>query len=263
VYGALARTVCDSALMLDVMHGPHPADTDPAPPFTGSYVQAASDVDPPTRLRIALSRRLPPGLLGRVSREQRSAWERTGALLSQLGHEVAERDPNYGLAQVDFLQMWLRGVYEQSLGLPERDRLERSSRQMAAGGRYLVPPWRRRTLLARRPATATRIMALWDDFDVLLTPALAKPAIVAEGGWGRCAPVAVDIAGRFTPFTPLLNLTGQPAVALPAGMSADGLPLSVQLVGRIGAEDVLYSLAAQLESAAPWAQRRPALATNP
>ena len=66
-------------------------------------------------------------------------------------------------------------------------------------------------------------------------------------------------AGRFTPFTPLFNLTGQPAVSVPAGVGADGLPLAVQLVGRVGAEDTLYSLAAQIESAAPWAQRRPAI----
>ena len=133
---------------------------------------------------------------------------------------------------------------------------------MAAAGRYLVPPWRRRRLLAHRPVTSARIMSLWDDFDVLLTPGLAKTAIAAEGGYGRSAPAAVNLAGRFTPFTPLFNLTGQPAMTLPAGMGTDGLPLSVQLVGRLGAEDVLYSLAGQIESAAPWAQRHPPLATN-
>ena len=185
-----------------------------------------------------------------------------GALLSALGHEVAERDPAYGLAQIEFVQLWMRGIYEQSLKIPDRSRLERSTRQMAAGGRYLVPPRRRQALLARRPATSARITALWDDFDVLLTPGLAKTAIAAEGGWDHSAPVAIDIAGRFTPFTPLFNLTGQPAITIPAGVGTDGLPLSVQLVGRHGAEHVLYSLAGQIESAAPWAQRRPALATN-
>ena len=93
-----------------------------------------------------------------------------------------------------------------------------------------------------------------------LTPGLAKTAIAAEGGYGKPAPMAIDIAGRFTPFTPLFNLTGQPAIALPAGVGSDGLPLSVQLVGRPGAEDVLYALAGQIESAAPWADRRPAIA---
>jgi amidase len=131
---------------------------------------------------------------------------------------------------------------------------------MAAAGRLLVPLPRRRQLLKRRAATTARILTLWDDFDVLLTPGLATTPIAAEGGFGRSAPVAVNMAGRFTPFTAAFNLTGQPAVSIPAGLSVDGLPLSVQLVGRPGAEDTLYSLAAQVEQAAPWAQRRPALA---
>jgi amidase len=260
VYGGLARTARDSALLLDVMHGAQPGEEYAAPPFAGSYVEAASK--PPGRLRIALSRRLPPGLLARVSSDQRGAWERTGALLSELGHDVVARDPAYGLAQLEFLQMWLRGVYQESLNVPDRSQLERSTRQMAAGGRYLVPPKRRAQLLARRAATSARIMALWDEVDVLLTPGTASTAIAAEGGYGRSAPVAINIAGRFTPFTPLFNLTGQPAVTVPAGIGIDGLPLSVQLVGRLGSEDVLYSLAGQIESAAPWAQRRPALAVN-
>ncbi len=260
VVGALARTVRDSALMLDVMKGALPGDVDPAPPFAGSYVEAAGRA--PGRLRIAVSRRRPPPLPGRVSSDQRGAWERMAALLDTLGHDVSERDPNYGLAQLELVQMWLRGIYESSLTLPDPARLERSTRQMAAAGRYLVPPWRRRQLLANRSATSARIMALWDEFDVLVTPGLARTAIAAEGGWDRSAPVAINISGRFTPFTPLFNLTGQPAITVPAGMGSDGLPLSVQLVGRLGAEDVLYSLAGQIEAAVPWAQRHPALTTN-
>lgn len=257
VYGALARTVRDSALLLDCMHGTLATDTQVAPAFTGSYVEAADPDRPPAPLRIAISRRLPPGLIGRLAREQREAWERTAALLGGLGHEIVERDPAYGLAQLEFLQSWLRGIEEESRSVGDRSTLERSTRQMARGGRWLVGPRRRRALLARRPRTTARIMALWDECDVLLTPALAKAPIAAEGASGRSAPVAVDLAGRFTPYTPIFNLTGQPAVALPAGVDREGLPLSVQLVGRIGAEDVLYSVAAQIEAAAPWAQRRP------
>ena len=69
----------------------------------------------------------------------------------------------------------------------------------------------------------------------------------------------IDKAGRFTPFTPIFNLTGQPAVTIPAGFGSDGLPLSVQLVGRPGAEDTLYALAGQIESARPWNEHRPPL----
>jgi amidase len=255
VYGALARTVTDSALLLDVMHGALAADADHAPAFSGSYVQAAAE--PPGRLRIAISRKLAPGLIGRVSADQRGAWERMATLLSDAGHDVTQRDPAYGLAEVEFLQLWLRGIYEESLTVPDRSMLETSTRQMAAAGRYLVPAARRRALLAGRAKTIARITSLWDEFDVLMTPALGKTAIAAEGAYGRSAPVAIDIAGRFTPFTPLFNLTGQPAVAVPAGIGGDGLPLAVQLVGRLGAEDVLYSLAGQIERAAPWAERRP------
>ncbi len=258
VSGALARTVRDSALMLDVMHGVLPADVDSAPAFSGRYVDAARR--DPGRLRIALSRKLPVGVLTKVAAEQRGAWERTGALLGALGHDVVHRDPAYGPIQLEFFQTWVRGIYEESLGVPERSLLAPSTRQMAAAGRYLVPPARRTRLLGHRSITTARILTLWDEIDVLVTPATATTAVDAEGGYGRSAPLAVNVAGRFTPFTTMFNLTGQPAVALPAGIGDDGLPLSVQLVGRPGAEDVLYSLAGQIEAAAPWAERRPPMA---
>jgi amidase len=245
VYGALTRTVADSALMLDVMSG------------AAGCLEASAR--PPGRLRIAISAKVPPGFVARVSADQRAAFDRTAALLVTLGHEVSERDPAYGLAQLEFLQTWLRGIYEESYAVPDPTRLEPTTRQMVAGGRRLVPLRRRARLLAKRGRTGARIMALWNEFDVLLTPALAKTAIAAEGGYGRCAPLAVDIAGRFMPFTPVFNLTGQPAVSLPAGVGSDGLPLSIQLVGRMGDEDTLYALAAQIEAAAPWGHLRPAL----
>ena len=257
VYGGLARTVRDSALMLDAMHGAIEGDADSAPPFAGKYLDAASE--PPGRLRIAVSRKVPPGLIAKLSGDQRGAWERTGRLLEELGHEVVERDPAYGLGQLEFVQMWLRGIYEEARALPDPTQLERLSRQIAGAGRYLVPPRRRAKLLAKRVATTARVLALWDEVDVLMTPGLAKTAIAAEGGYGKLAPVAIDLSGRFTPFTPMFNLTGQPAVTLPAGIGSDGLPLSVQLVGRLGAEDMLYSLAGQIETARPWAQQRPAV----
>jgi amidase len=92
---------------------------------------------------------------------------------------------------------------------------------------------------------------------VLITPGLTSTAIKAKAGYGRSALAALNLAGRFTPWTAIFNVTGQPAVTIPAGMGTDGLPLSVQLVGRLGAEDTLYSLAGQIESAKPWGERRP------
>jgi amidase len=257
VYGGLARTVADSALLLDVLHGALPADIYQAPEFTGSYVQAAAT--PPGRLRIATSRKLPPGFLARLSPDQRGAWERTAALLTELGHEVVERDPAYGLAGIEFTQIWMRGIYEESRHVPDHSMLEASTRQLIAAGRRLVPDRRRERLLAARATRTARVLELWQEVDVLLMPALATTAIRAEGGYGKPAPLAMDRSARFMPFNPLFNLTGQPSIALPAGFGADGLPLSVQLAGRPGAEDLLYSLAGQIEAARPWAQHRPAL----
>jgi amidase len=130
---------------------------------------------------------------------------------------------------------------------------------MAAAGRRLISERRRDRLRAKREQTSARILALWDHVDVLMTPALARTALPAEGGFGRSALVAVDKGARFTPWTPTFNLTGQPAVTIPAGFGADGMPLSVQLVGRRGDEATLYSLAGQIERARPWADRRPPL----
>ena len=261
-FGPLARTVSDSALMLDAMQGTIDGDTYSLPPFAGRYVDAAAS--PPERLRIAVSRKIPPGLIASLSDDQRGAFERTAALLAELGHEVTERDPSYGSSGLLFTQTWLRGIYEDSLTVPDRSRLEPITRRMAATGRLLVPDRRARTLRGRaRDRATTRILALWDEVDVLVTPGLASTAIAAEGGYGGGALRAFNMSARFTPWTPSFNLTGQPAVTLPAGFGSDGLPLSVQLVGRVGAEDLLYSLAGQIENARPWADRRPQLAAGP
>jgi amidase len=245
--GPLARSVRDSALLLDVMREPG-----------GAPLVNACDA-PPARLRIATSRKLPPGLIARLSSDQRDAWEQTGGLLEQLGHELIARDPDYPLTgAMEFTQTWTRGIYEESLLVPDRSKLERSSRQMAGFGRFAVSRRRREKLRGPlRAKTTARVLSLWDEVDVLLTPGLARTAIAAEGGYGRSALIAFDRAARFTPWTAVFNVTGQPAVTLPAGFGADGLPLSVQLVGRMGAEDVLYALAAQIEAARPWTQHRP------
>jgi amidase len=255
VFGALARTVSDSALMLDVMaRGGSPATA--ASTVPGPYAQAAAAA-PDRRLRVAISRKLPPGMLTRVSADQALAFDRTARLLSELGHHVVDRSPAYGLVSLEFVQTFFRAVYEDSLTLDPSISVERSSRQLAAIGKRLVSPARRDKLLAKRAATTARILSLWDEVDVLLTPALARTALPAEGGYGKAGLVALDIAARFTPFTPIFNLTGQPAVAIPAGFGGDGLPTSVQLVGRHGAEELLYSLAGEIEAAQPWAPARP------
>jgi amidase len=246
VYGALAVSVRDSARLLDVMSG-------------AQEFESATDREP-GRLRIALSKKVPAGLITRLSADQRRAWEQTGELLAELGHEVVRRDPAYGMVSLEFVQNWTRGIYEDSLTVPDRSQLERSSRGMSTMGRRLVGDRRRERLVAKRPATVDRMLRLWDDCDVLMTPGLARTAIAAERGFRKSTPIAFNIAGSFTPWTPPFNLTGQPGITIPAGLGADGLPLSVQLVGRPNDEATLYALAAQIEQARPWADRRPPIA---
>jgi amidase len=245
VYGALARTVADSALLLEVMAG------------RDGYVTAASSE--PGRLRVAVSRKLPRGTIASLSSDQRRAWEQMRDLLGELGHQVIERTPSYGNVGLTFLQTWVRGIYDDTLAVPDTTKLEKTTRQLAAVGRRLVSDGRAAKLRDKHAADAARILAMWDEVDVLMTPGLATTAIPAEGGYGHSSLAAVNMAGRFTPWTAAFNVTGQPAVTIPAGFGTDGLPLSVQLVGRPAAEETLYSLAAQVEAARPWADRRPAL----
>ncbi len=258
-FGALTRTVADSALLLDVMHGAAPGDGEQVAPLRGSFLEAAQ-TPPIIPLRIAFSARVPPGALARLSADQRRAFDQTLRLLGELGHQVTEVQPDYGAVSLEFIQTYLRAVHEEFGSLERPDLAERATRQLAAIGGRLVSPRRRDRLLARRDRTAERIQRLWSDHDVLLTPGLASTAIGAEGGYGKPALLALDRAGRFMPWYPAFNITGQPAISLPAGFGADGLPLSVQLVGRPGEEQTLYSLAGQLEAARPWARDRPPLA---
>jgi amidase len=108
-------------------------------------------------------------------------------------------------------------------------------------------------------ATARRVVQFWQDADVVLTPTLALPPVPI--GWQEeGATSALDQLMRnvaFTPFTAIANMTGLPAMSLPLHWSADGLPIGVQAIGRPAGEAVLLRLAAQLESARPWAERRP------
>jgi amidase len=133
---------------------------------------------------------------------------------------------------------------------------------MAKLGRRLVSDRRAERLRLASRATSARMHELWEDVDVLITPGLASSAIAADGGYGKSLMYAFNLAARFTPWTAPFNVTGQPAMTLPAGFGSDGLPLSVQLVGRQGSEDILYALGGQIEAARPWADWWPAVARD-
>jgi amidase len=193
-------------------------------------------------------------------------------LLAELGHEVEAVDnPPWG--EQDLLQTFVMafgtpiamGIYFGGMVTgrePASELLEPLSWTFWEGIRersaldYLLA----RTQLA---ALSRDVVALWDTYDVLLTPALAERPVpigtidaCSDDPWGD-----FRRSGQFTPYTAMFNITGQPAISVPLYLGDDGLPTAVQLAGRPAAEGALLSLAAQLETARPWADRRPALAT--
>src|SRR6202000_2427877 len=118
----------DSALMLDVMQGTTAGDVYSAPAPHGSFHRAAL-AEPDRPLRIAVSRKIPVAVFARLSADQRLAWERAARLLSELGHDLIERDPDYGLVSVEFVQTYLRAAHEGHASLTEPGMAEASTRQ--------------------------------------------------------------------------------------------------------------------------------------
>jgi amidase len=141
---------------------------------------------------------------------------------------------------------------------PAEDEIEPLSRVLFERARA-TPSIGYLTAVAQLQALARGLVAFFADYDVLVTPALAeRPLAIGEcDGLGEEPLEDLARSGRFTPFTALFNVTGQPAIALPVGFGADGLPTGVQLVGRPLNEDKLLQVAAQIEAAHPWAHQRP------
>jgi amidase len=254
VLGCLSRTVLDTGLWLDAVSGPAPGDADVAPPPRRPFADEARS--PPGRLRFAVS--LKPPIPATVESEIAAAVHDTADLLRGLGHEFAgERDPDYGTVGTrSLLPRYLRGIHEEAAALPHPKRLERRTRGLARLG-LLIPARAPRRAKAAVGSHADRINAVFDHCDVLVTPALAKltPPVLDLEGRGTIRTITEQ--WRRYPFTGPWNALGQPAAAVPAGFTPDGLPLSVQLVGRPNDEATLLSLAAQIEAERQWADRRP------
>jgi len=252
VSGTLTRSVADTALYLDVVAGPAAGDADTPPPPKRSFVEAAASA--PGKLRIAMS--LKPALVAIVRDEVKQAVRETADVLRSLGHEVVERDPDYGQQVLPrFLPRYLDGLRESAEVLAHQERFERRTRDMVRLGglvRGVVAGAR-----SAEPALAARINTIFDDVDVVLSPVTAEPALALDRVVGRSTARTFAEAANFVAYCPVWNLTGQPAAAVPAGVSDAGAPLSVQLIGRPDDEDTLLSLAAQLEAERPWADRRP------
>jgi amidase len=255
VNGVLTRSVADSALFYDVASGSIDVDSDRAPAPVIPFASAAAT--PPGPLRIAYSTRVPLGIISSLDADARRALEETIATLRSLGHEVSERDPDYGADAIPaFLVRYLRGAHDDAAALEHPERLERRTRAVARLG-GLIPRALLERSLAGEAELARRLGAVLEDNHVLLTPSAATPPPRIGQLQGRGALWTLNVVAGWVPYNGVWNLTGQPAASVPAGFGADGLPRGVQLVGRAGDETTLLSLAGQLEAARPWAQQRP------
>jgi amidase len=244
VNGPLTRSVADAALFLD-------ATTD-----IGGFAEAAAR--PPGKLRIAVSTKLAPGQLVRISPDVRAAVERTAELLRSLGHEVSERDPDLpGSLMSNVVGRYLRGIHDDVRdAMPHPQRLEARSRSMARMG-GLIPAGAVAKMRAGEAAMAARMNEIFDSADVLLQPGpVAGPFKIGQFH-GKGALWTLNGVAARVPFQGWWNATGQPACVVPSGLDRDGLPVGVQFVGRPGDEATLLSLSAQIEAERPWADRRP------
>ena len=169
---------------------------------------------------------------------------------ASLGHDVVVRDPDYPPAAIyaNYLPRYFRGIYNDVRKLPHQDRLEKRTRNMARIG-SLLSERRMATVRAGESALAARIQSIFDDVDVVITPGNATGPSRIGAYQRRGAISSLLLVSRRVPFFEIWNLTGQPAAAVPWGLDRNGVPLSIQLVGRPCDEATLLSLSAQIEAA--------------
>jgi amidase len=232
--GPLATTVADCALVLSALAGR----------------PELAELADPRSLRIAVSTRNP--IQGfRVDKSWAAAAAVAGGALREAGHTVRQANPPYGQRIGPAgIARWTSGTELDARALRDRSAMARRTRTHAAVGRLVLRagyPKDKGRETWRRHADA-----FFADHDVLVTPALAQSPIRsiawAERGW--LANVLSNV--RYAPFAAPWNLAGWPAMAVPTGIGADGMPRAVQLVGRPGSEATLLGLAAQLEQRRPW-----------
>jgi amidase len=245
VWGPLSRRVADSALFYDAIKDGGP-----------SFAEAAARA--PGRLRIAISVRTPPLTGVQADGEQLGAVQTVAAALRELGHDVIEREIEYAPAlAANVLARYLRGIADMGRSMPHPDRLSRRTRgYLRIGGAVPMAVVRRaRAAAAADAETLGRVFA--DGVDLVMTPMFTRRPPRIGAYEGRSALIALNGSIRFVPYCGAYNHTGQPAASVPAGLTPDGFPLAVQLVAPADGEPVLLALAAQLEEAIGWADRRP------
>jgi amidase len=263
---AVTRSVRDSAAILDAIAGEMPGDPYIAPPPARPFLaEVGAD---PGRLRVGFVAHV-PSRMSELHPECAAAVRSAASLLSSLGHAVEESHPEAIAEQAEVTLHFMTGLTTWvALSLDEWSRV--TGKPIGAGD-VEATTWAFAEIGRDCPASRylaaidwlhgyTRRMASWwaGGFDVLVTPTLGEPP--PRLGALRPPPdnpLAIDRALGLIPFTPPFNITGQPAMSLPLHWTADGLPVGVQLVAAYGREDVLIRVAAQIEKARPWADRRP------
>ena len=261
--GVLTRTVRESALCLDLLSGPELGDASWAPPPAEPFLDAAGREPGPLRIGMALTPPLPDV---EPTPEVAAATRAAGSLLEDLGHTVEEIEPPFRSAEMfqSFTAVFGPMVCAQAMVAmmvqgrePTRDDLEELSMWLWETCRG-IDATTAYSALVQIQAAGRQVVAWSAPYDAVLTPALAEPPVPI----GTLDPDGPDgaatfrRAGQFTPYTAGMNISGQPAVAVPLFQGDDGLPLAVQLIGRPLGEGPLLALAAQLEQARPWAGRR-------
>ena len=251
--GGLSVTVRDSAALLDALAGYEPGDAHwAAPPDRPFLDEVGAD---PGRLRIAVTTE-PPIPFDVDSRVEAVAREAADALAA-LGHDVVELTPPWSdEALLDrFGRLWQ--ISPALYPVPDESLLTPLNRTLAETARATSSVELARAVSALQ-TLARRVVAVWERLDVVLTPTLAKTPVPVGWVFEPADPWEhFDRGAEFTPFTPLVNVTGQPAASVPFG-TVDGLPVGIQLIGPPAGEALLFRLAAQLEEVHPWAHRLPA-----
>ena len=250
--GPLTRSVEDAAHLLDVLAGYEPGDPWWAPPPERPFAETTAE--PPPRLRIAVTSTPPADV--RVDPECVRAVTAAAELLTALGHDVREETPPWRETDLfnAFIAVWQVGPalhpVDETLMTPLNRGLVRSARQSTAVdyGRAV----------ASLQMLARRVVSFWNDADIVLTPTLALPPVPI--GWQDAVEGSIEQLLRnteFTPFTAIANLTGLPAMSLPLHWSDAGSPIGVHAIGPPAGDELLLRLAAEVEAARPWADRRP------
>jgi amidase len=253
VNGPLARTVADAAALLHVMSGNEPGDHFLAPNDTDQFLTAV--LQEPRPLRIG---RFSDPVIAQthVDSQVQSIYEETSVTLRELGHTVDDirLDVPHGLVE-HFETLWSALAASIPLTPEHESGLRPITTWLRDRGKSLSAVQLTGAVSATRSATRS-ILQQFAPFDVILTPTLAAlPAPI--GALRNDADPPADFAAQkaFTPFTALVNMTGQPAISVPIGWTPEGLPVGMQLIGRPYDEFTLIQLAAQLEAALPWRHR--------